>query len=153
MWRREKPRVSWRSIYFELKRLEFRGDIRRGYFVRGLSGAQFAVPEAIEMLRSASDATDAEPVVMTATDPANVYSLPLVDDDMRDAFVRGHTRGALIITVEGIAILIAERRGERVTIRAEASEANIGAAINAFAAHLLSRLKRDLAVETINGQP
>jgi ATP-dependent Lhr-like helicase len=153
IWRREKPPISWRSIYFELKRLEFRGDIRRGYFVRGLSGAQFALPEAIEMLRSAPDATDAEPVVMTATDPANVYSLPLVDDEMRDAFVRGHTRGALIVTVDGVAILIAERRGERVTIRADASEASVGAAVNAFAAHLLSRVKRDLAVETINGQP
>jgi len=105
------------------------------------------------MLRSAPDATDAEPVVMTATDPANVYSLPLVDDEMRDAFVRGHSRGSLIVTIDGVATLIAERRGERVTIRPDASEANVSAAVNAFATHLMSRVKRDLAVETINGQP
>jgi len=153
MWRERKPRVSWRSIYFELKRLEFRGDIRRGYFVRGLSGAQFALPEAIEMLRAAPDATDTEPAVMMATDPANVYSLPIVDDELRDAFVRGHSRGALIVTIDGVPVLIAERRGERVAIRADESEANVSAAVKAFAAHLLNRTKRDLAVETINGQP
>src|SRR6185437_7069293 len=52
MWRRERPAISWRAIYRELKRLEFRGDVRRGYFVLGLSGAQFALPEAIEQLRA-----------------------------------------------------------------------------------------------------
>ena len=52
MWRRERPPVPWRPIYRELKRLEFRGDVRRGYFVRGLSGAQFALPEAVEALRA-----------------------------------------------------------------------------------------------------
>src|SRR5262249_53783639 len=50
IWRRERPAVAWRAIYHELKRLEFRGDVRRGYFVRGLSGAQFASADAIEML-------------------------------------------------------------------------------------------------------
>ena len=50
-WRRERPAVGWREIYHELKRLEFRGEVRRGYFVAGLAGAQFALPEAVEMLR------------------------------------------------------------------------------------------------------
>jgi hypothetical protein len=37
-WRRERPPITWRAIYRELKRLEFRGEIRRGYFVKGLGG-------------------------------------------------------------------------------------------------------------------
>ncbi len=53
-WRRERPPVSWRAIYRELKRLEYRGEVRRGYFVRGLGGAQFALPSAVERLRSAA---------------------------------------------------------------------------------------------------
>jgi ATP-dependent helicase Lhr and Lhr-like helicase len=51
-WKRERPPVGWRTIYRELKRMELRGEVRRGYFVSGLSGAQFAVPEAVERLRS-----------------------------------------------------------------------------------------------------
>ena len=39
--------MEWRAIYHELKRLEFRGDVRRGYFVAGHAGAQFALPEAV----------------------------------------------------------------------------------------------------------
>src|SRR5690606_33893447 len=30
-WRRERPAIGWRAIYQELKRLEFRGEVRRGY--------------------------------------------------------------------------------------------------------------------------
>jgi len=50
-WKREHPPISWRAIYLELKKLEFRGEVRRGYFVRGLGGAQFAAPAAVELLR------------------------------------------------------------------------------------------------------
>ncbi|MBX6332601.1 MAG: DEAD/DEAH box helicase, partial [Gemmatimonadaceae bacterium] len=50
-WRRERPPVPWRAIYRELKRFEYRGEVRRGYFVEGLAGAQFALPEAVEQLR------------------------------------------------------------------------------------------------------
>ena len=73
MWRRERPAIAWRAIYHELKRLEFRGEVRRGYFVRGLSGAQFALPEAVEMLRSTTPDETRRPIVMTASDPANVF--------------------------------------------------------------------------------
>lgn len=48
----ERPPVGWRDIYHELKRLEFRGEVQRGYFVAGLAGAQFALPEAVELLRA-----------------------------------------------------------------------------------------------------
>ena len=73
-WRKERPAVGWREIYHELKRLEFRGEVQRGYFVAGLAGAQFALPEAVEMLRASEEEAV---VVMPTSDPANVYALPL----------------------------------------------------------------------------
>ncbi|HEY8310922.1 MAG TPA: helicase-related protein, partial [Gemmatimonadaceae bacterium] len=78
-WRRERPPVSWRAIYHELKRLEFRGEVRRGYFVRGLAGAQFALPDAVERLRetAGSDAHEAPFVVIATNDPSNPYTLNL----------------------------------------------------------------------------
>jgi ATP-dependent Lhr-like helicase len=66
---------EWPTLYAQLQRLEMRGEIRRGYFVGGLGGAQFALPEALEKLRSLADATDpgGELLALNAADPANVY--------------------------------------------------------------------------------
>src|SRR5437016_2285236 len=114
MWRREKPAVAWRSIYHELKRLEFRGEVRRGYFVRGLSGAQFALPQAVEMLRNPTGSDENPVVVMSVTDPANVYTLPLPADPARDAFVKPKSRGSLLVTIDGVVVMLVERRGERI---------------------------------------
>jgi len=152
IWRREKPAVAWRAIYGELKRLEFRGEVRRGYFVQGLSGAQFARPEAVEMLRSSGEPADAEPIVMTATDPANVWTLPLTQE-ARDAFVRPRGRGSLLVTIEGLVVLIADRRGARVTIRPDTSDEQVTSAAKAILSHLVARVGRDLNIETIDGQP
>jgi ATP-dependent Lhr-like helicase len=62
------------SVYPVLKALEDSGRARRGYFVQGLGGAQFALPGAEERLRSLRDPSE-EPrtLVLAATDPANPY--------------------------------------------------------------------------------
>jgi ATP-dependent Lhr-like helicase len=151
MWRRERPAVSWRSIYRELKRLEFRGEVRRGYFVRGLSGAQFALPEAVEALR-AEDGDD-EPVVFAAADPANVYPLPLPGDDARDAFVRSRSSSALVVAIRGRVVLIAERRASRMVVRPGTDDALVTRAAEALIRHLSSRVRRDLLLEVIDGEP
>ncbi|HEX3868090.1 MAG TPA: hypothetical protein VHV78_15110, partial [Gemmatimonadaceae bacterium] len=152
MWRRERPAISWRAIYRELKRLEFRGDVRRGYFVRGLSGAQFALPEAVEELRSAK-APDASPIVMSASDPANVFTLPAPGDAARDAFVRTHGRASLVVTIDGTALMIVERRGERILIRPAATAEAVTHAAQAVAEHVSRRTRRDMVVQSIDGQP
>jgi ATP-dependent Lhr-like helicase len=152
MWRRERPPIAWRVIYHELKRLEFRGDVRRGYFVRGLSGAQFALPDAVELLRAAPE-PDATPVVMSVTDPANVFMLPLPGDASRDPFVRPRSRSALLVTIDGTVVMIAERRGERLLIRSEVSPEIVTRAADALVQHLLRRSRRDVSVETIDGRP
>jgi ATP-dependent Lhr-like helicase len=154
-WRRERPAVGWREIYHELKRLEFRGEVQRGYFVAGLAGAQFALPEAVELLRSAS-ASDAAPVVMSTSDPANVYTLPLAPGTAADPMARPRGAGALLVTIEGRIVLTAEGRGARLRTAEGATPAEVGAAARAVAerltAHRGALRQRDIVVDTIDGE-
>jgi ATP-dependent Lhr-like helicase len=65
-------------VYPVLKGLEENGRIRRGYFVAGLGATQFAMPGALDLLRSLRDAPDdPEIAVLAATDPANPYGAAL----------------------------------------------------------------------------
>ena len=64
------------AVYDVLKALEESGRVRRGYFVAGLGGAQFALPSAIDLLRSLrTDRAPEKPemLCLAATDPANLY--------------------------------------------------------------------------------
>ena len=68
--------LNWGSLYWRFHMMEMRGQVRRGYFVRGLSGVQFALPEAIEQLRAwnSSEVDGAsELVLVSACDPALLY--------------------------------------------------------------------------------
>src|SRR5260370_7175964 len=71
----ESAHVSWSEISFALRRLEYGGTIRRGWFVRSLSGEQYALPEAVEMLHAARNLVPAreKPYALSAIDPANSY--------------------------------------------------------------------------------
>ena len=64
------------TLYAELGNLELLGTARRGYFVEGLGGAQFALPGAVERLRSLPEA-DGSYLLLAATDPANPYGASL----------------------------------------------------------------------------
>ena len=66
------------SVYPVLKAMEESGRLRRGYFVAGLGATQFALPGAVDLLRSLRDAPDEpEVAVLAATDPANPYGATL----------------------------------------------------------------------------
>jgi ATP-dependent Lhr-like helicase len=154
-WRRERPPVSWRSVYRELKRLEMRGEVRRGYFVRGLGGAQFALPEAVEQLRWTADQS-VPFVVMAASDPANPYSLAL-EGVTREALSRPRGAGALLVTRSGRIAMAVEGRGERIAIAGELTEHDVTEAARALASHLLARgrgerRRRDVKVRSIDGR-
>lgn len=142
---------------FAFKRMEFRGEVQRGYFVAGLAGAQFALPDAVDMLRAPlpSDSRE-EPVVMASSDPANVYALSLPGVEI-DSIARPRGSGALLVTVAGIVVLSAEGRGRRITIRPGVEPAVINAAIAALVAHVSSARGagrgNDVVVETIDGEP
>jgi ATP-dependent Lhr-like helicase len=67
------------TLYPVLRGLEEAGRIRRGYFVAGLGGSQFAQPGALERLRALKDGApdDAVGAVIASTDPANPYGAAL----------------------------------------------------------------------------
>jgi ATP-dependent Lhr-like helicase len=154
-WRRERPAVGWREIYHELKRLEFRGEVQRGYFVAGLAGAQFALPEAVEMLRAPVEGEEPT-VVFAASDPANVYTLPLAPGSVADPLARPRGAGAMLATRTGKIVLVAEGRGTRLRVREGATAEEVREAVRALAERLVARQRgsrrRDLVVETIDGE-
>jgi hypothetical protein len=115
-----------------------------------LSGAQFALPEAVEALRAEDG--DEEPVVFAAADPANVFPLPLSGDDARDAFVRPRSSSALLVAIRGRVLLIAERRGSRAVVRPGTDDRLVTRAVEALIRHLSSRVRRDLVLELIDGE-
>jgi len=155
-WRREHPAVGWREIYHELKRLEFRGEVQRGYFVAGLAGAQFALPEAVELLRAPASENDTAPIAFSTSDPANVYALPLAPGAEPDPLARPRGAGALIVTRAGRIVLVAEGRGARLRVREGLSNEEMREAVRALAAELDVRRgtarRRDIVVETIDGE-
>jgi ATP-dependent Lhr-like helicase len=157
-FKRERPPVSWREIYNELKRMEYRGEVRRGYFVKGLSGAQFALPEAVERLRAAGDPDpDAPFVAMSASDPANVHALALHGMDP-DPLGRPRGGSAILVTHRGVVVLRVEGRGRRLTVRPDLDDAALIEAVRAWLDAVMrgqtaTRRRRDIIVETVDGTP
>ena len=86
---RESAAPPWRELVAVYRRLEARGEIRGGRFVSGMSGEQFALPEAVESLR-ALKATPLGPeeVRVAATDPLNLVGI--LTPGPRVASVGGH---------------------------------------------------------------
>ena len=73
---REAMAPSWRELLRVYRRSEARGEIRGGRFVAGFVGEQFAVPEAVEMLRSLRKSEPAgELITISACDPLNVAGI------------------------------------------------------------------------------
>ncbi|HEX2038195.1 MAG TPA: DEAD/DEAH box helicase, partial [Acidimicrobiales bacterium] len=99
------------AVYPVLRAMEEAGRIRRGYFVTGLGGAQFALPGAVDRLRAVRDPAapeEARALLLAATDPANPYGVALPWP------VKGPQRaaGAYVVLVDGIASLYVERGGK-----------------------------------------
>jgi ATP-dependent Lhr-like helicase len=68
----------WRELLMALRRLEARGEIRGGRFVEGHSGEQFALPEAIGLLRSARKQDQGGQLVcVSGADPLNLAGILL----------------------------------------------------------------------------
>jgi ATP-dependent Lhr-like helicase len=73
---REGMALPWRVLLRFYHRLEARGEIRGGRFVAGISGEQFALPEAIGMLRAIRRAGAQESLIsVSAADPLNLVGI------------------------------------------------------------------------------
>jgi len=74
---RETIPIPWLEVLRELRRLEARGELRGGRFVAGFSGEQFALPEAIPMLRKAREQRQDSIQIVSAADPLNLAGVIL----------------------------------------------------------------------------
>jgi ATP-dependent helicase Lhr and Lhr-like helicase len=73
---RESFLVTWYELGRIYRRQEARGEIRGGYFVGGVSGEQFALPEAIGLLRSIRKAPpNRQLITLSAADPLNLQGI------------------------------------------------------------------------------
>jgi ATP-dependent Lhr-like helicase len=95
------------AVYEVLKALEASGKVRRGYFVAGLGAAQFALPAAVELMRSlrTSVPAKAEMVMLAAADPANPWGSVLRWPEAEEA-------GASLTRSVGASVIL--RNGELV---------------------------------------
>ena len=72
---REQLLPPWRDLLYAYRRMEARGEVRGGRFVQGMSGEQFALPEAIGALREARNRESGETIMLSAADPLNLVGI------------------------------------------------------------------------------
>ena len=144
----------WRDLAPWLARAEMRGELRRGYFVEGLSGVQYAEAEAVDGLaRAASELSrSVEPVLLASLDPANLYGsgapldIPLLEGGTARL---SRNSSNFLILIAGRPVLIVEGFGRRITGLASASESELKRAISLIP-KLAGPHRRVLKVETYN---
>jgi ATP-dependent Lhr-like helicase len=121
---RESNAPKWRDLLPILRRLEARGEIRGGRFVSGPFGEQYALPEAVDALRSARNQhaarTTEPPITVAAADPLNLAGILVPGDRIPSIPGRDvtFTNGSVlannsVISTEGAAERPAGQRAKR----------------------------------------
>ncbi|MBK5219734.1 MAG: DEAD/DEAH box helicase [Thermoleophilia bacterium] len=139
------------TLYAELGNLELLGTARRGYFVEGLGGAQFALPGAVERLRSLPEA-DGSYLVLAATDPANPYGASLPWPKLEGGRRPGRTPGAHLLLRDGEPVVFVERGGRGVLRLKALEEGELGEAMRALADAVSAGQLPKLAIEKLDGE-
>jgi ATP-dependent helicase Lhr and Lhr-like helicase len=139
------------AIYPELSQLETLGVARRGYFVEGLGGAQFALPGAVERLRGLPG-EDQAPVVLSALDPAQPYGAALPwPASKRDRPRRpARVAGAYVVLTGGDPVLYLERGGRALQTLVPAPDPRLEPALEALVAHVRSGRGRRIGLEKVD---
>ena len=165
----EGIRGGFALLYDAFSQLETLGVCRRGYFVEGLGGAQFALPGAVERLRAgrspiggrtgqgsgAAQRSDADrgprALVLAAADPAQPYGAAL-PWPRREGQARRPARvaGAYVVLVEDEPVLYVERGGRGLVTLADVP---FDVALNALAQAVRAGRTGKLALERIDGEP
>ena len=134
-----------------LRALEDAGKIRRGHFVEGLTGAQFAHAGAVDRLRGARDGEDGA-LVLAAVDPANPYGALIPwpgAGEGDDGNQPRRAAGARVVLVQGAPVVYVERGGHRLRVFSDDAK-TLGLAVEALRNGLR---RRPLQIENVNGQP
>ncbi len=137
----EDSLVSWSDLFPHLERAEWRGELRRGHFLDTLSGMQFALPEAVDRLRSAPDTGY---VLLNACDPASPYGGRLCGSELQSVPIRRRPANEVLLH-NGTCVLYAENHGARCWVRAGDSAS--------LAAYVDFHSDSALVIEQINGSP
>ncbi len=150
------------ALYAVLRRLEDTGRVRRGYFVAGLGGAQFAEPGALDRLRAERDpAPEPRAVTLAATDPANPYGA-LVDWpewNGQPALRASRVAGARVVLVDGHATAWIARGNRQLLVALPAEEPERGRHARALArelvrvAHVSPEARRGWLIAEVNAAP
>ncbi|MEA2698093.1 MAG: ATP-dependent helicase Lhr and Lhr-like helicase, partial [Myxococcales bacterium] len=149
-----------------LRAMEDAGKIRRGYFVEGLTGAQFALPGAVDRLRDARDASrdasdeDAPVLALAAVDPANPYGLLLPwptavisdGETASEATPPRRAAGTRIVLVSGRLVFFVDRGGRSLRVFTD-DPATIAAGVSGLRQVAQRRRPRGLRIETVDGTP
>jgi ATP-dependent helicase Lhr and Lhr-like helicase len=100
---RETNAATWRELTRVYRRAEARGEIRGGRFVTGMSGEQFALPDAVEQLRETRRIRTGDALTtISGADPLNLTGIVTVGERIRTA---GRTR---IVYHEGVPLAAVE---------------------------------------------
>ena len=100
---REATAASWRALTRVYRRLEARGEVRGGRFVSGMSGEQFALPDAVARLREVRrSGADDRLITISAADPLNLTGIVTAGDRIRTA------RRNRIVYRDGIPLAVME---------------------------------------------
>ncbi len=143
------------AVYGELKALETLGLCRRGYFVEGLGGAQFALGGAVERLRELRPREGEEPdaLVLAAADPAQPYGAALPWPKRAGARA-ARVAGAKVVLLGGEPALFVERGGRSLVPLRDPEESWLRPALAALVEDVRSNgPKKRLAVERFDGEP
>ena len=140
-------------LYDALQQLETLGVCRRGYFVEGLGGAQFALPGAVERLRAQQASEEAPPVVLAATDPAQPYGAalpwPKRDQEKRRP---ARVRGAYVVLAGAEPVVYVEKGGRGLALLVEPADPRMRGALEALVAFIAGGRGRKLSLEKIDGE-
>ncbi len=140
------------AVYAELRALETVGACRRGYFVEGLGGAQFALPGAVERLRELREADGGEALVLAAAEPAQPYG-GVLPWPKRAAARAARVAGAHVVLLGGEAALYVERGGRSLLPLREPDPDWLRPALSALVDWVRADRGRRLSVERFDGRP
>ena len=151
------------AIYPELSQLETLGVARRGYFLEGLGGAQFALPGAVERLRAR--ATPGEqappPLLLAAVDPAQPYGAALPwpkrsggadEDSARSARRPARVAGAYVVLVAGDPVVYLERGGRALQTLVDTGDARLQPALGTLVDAVRAQRVKRIALEKVDGE-
>ena len=141
------------SLYGELSNLEMLGTARRGYFVEGLGGAQFALPGAVERLRCLPDADGRVPAPRRDRPGQSLRRRAAVAQARGRPARPAATPGAYVLLRDGEPLLYVERGGRGVLRLAELEGEELAEAVAELSAAVRDGLLPQARDRAFDGEP